>query len=296
MKNRQLSFGYAVLQGQIVTIPSEAEAVRFIFDAYLQGASYTTITRMMSQKNLPYHEGKSVWNKNMVKRVLENKRYLGTDRYPFIISSAIFAEAERIKAGKCLGAKKEPVCVKTVRKSAICGVCGRPLHRNTKRHGVERWYCETEGCNLSPGITDTILVDQVVSLLSYVGQNPWEIEVLSVENKCHDLEITRLNNEINRELDKPDCNEEHAKALIMACAAAQYRLCADSLLTQRAVDFRATFQQHDPVNDFDREFFQDAIDHVIVQPDGSVSLKLKNGQIFENTEERGNPTCRQQNA
>ena len=49
---------------------------------------------------VPYNTGKAVWNKNMVCRVLENRKYIGENAYPQIISDSDFKLAAQIKSGR----------------------------------------------------------------------------------------------------------------------------------------------------------------------------------------------------
>jgi hypothetical protein len=236
-----------------------------------------------------YHKGKPEWNKHMVKRILENRRYLGTDKYPAIISKETYLLAGNIRGEKNRPAT-EPASVKTMRKSAVCAICGSGLKRHTKKIVKEKWYCEGDGCDFSPQITDALLIGQATDLLNLAIQNPAIIEIPPIELRPRDIEVTRLANEINRELDKTDCDEEYVKILIMARAAAQYGICPDGLLPKMARELRAMFESRELSAEFDAELFEYAVDAVIVQPDGTVSLKLKNGQYL-NKSERRTPPC-----
>lgn len=60
-----------------------------------KGKSLKTIAAEMQ---IPYNMGKAVWNKNMVCRVLENRKYIGENDYPQIITSEDFNMSARIKA------------------------------------------------------------------------------------------------------------------------------------------------------------------------------------------------------
>ena len=44
----------------------------------------------MSKGNISYHQHTPQWNKHIVKRILENGRYLGTDVYPRLVSDEDF--------------------------------------------------------------------------------------------------------------------------------------------------------------------------------------------------------------
>ncbi len=95
LKNRSIPFGYYMVNGKYALNAPEAEAVRKIFADYIGGKSLKTIAAEMQ---IPYNMGKAVWNKNMVCRVLENKKYIGENEYPQIITSEDFEQAARIKA------------------------------------------------------------------------------------------------------------------------------------------------------------------------------------------------------
>lgn len=95
LKNRSIPFGYCMVNGKYALNAPEVEAVRKIFADYIGGKSLKTIAAEMQ---IPYNMGKAVWNKNMVCRVLENRKYIGENDYPQIITSEDFDMATRIKA------------------------------------------------------------------------------------------------------------------------------------------------------------------------------------------------------
>ena len=94
LKNRSIPFGYCMVNGKYALNAPEAETVRKIFDKYIGGKSLKTIAAEMQ---IPYNMGKAVWNKNMVCRVLENKKYIGENGYPQIITAEDFEQAAYIK-------------------------------------------------------------------------------------------------------------------------------------------------------------------------------------------------------
>jgi len=99
MKSRHIPFGYRIRQGEIELHPQEAEAARQIFQAYLEGDGYTTITRQLADGDVPYRQNVA-WNKHMVKRILENQRYCGEQGYPALISPADFEAVATKRAEK----------------------------------------------------------------------------------------------------------------------------------------------------------------------------------------------------
>lgn len=106
LKNRNIPFGYCITNGEYAVNDIEADAIRQIFARYINGDSLKTIAAHMT---VPYNVCKPVWNKNMVSRVLENRRYLGENGYPAIISQEDFNTANQIKATRYIkGERKEP--------------------------------------------------------------------------------------------------------------------------------------------------------------------------------------------
>lgn len=107
-KNRNIPFGYCMINGKYAVNAIEADAVKQIFTEYSDGKSLNEIAAKMT---IPYHSIKPLWNKNMVKRVLENRRYIGECGYPQIVESQIFDDVQNIKSGKNTRTKiknKEP--------------------------------------------------------------------------------------------------------------------------------------------------------------------------------------------
>lgn len=105
LKNRSIPFGYCMVNGKYALNAPEVEAVRKIFADYIGGKSLKTIAAEMQ---IPYNMGKAVWNKNMVCRVLENRKYIGENDYPQIITSEDFNMAARIKAERNTYRKPAP--------------------------------------------------------------------------------------------------------------------------------------------------------------------------------------------
>lgn len=296
MKLRYIPFGYRISDGSLKEHDVEAELVRMIFKQYLAGQSYSQIASELEASGTPYSEGSSRWNKNMVGRILQNRRYTGQNNCPPLITEDDFEQSALIQREKYTrkDIRTAPE-ITALKETAVCGECGFPYERILDTRYGERWKCKNAECSPKVKITDSHLIAQVINLLNRIIENPQEIEIPNAEIGLHNLEITRLNNEINRELDKPDCNEGYAKTLIMALAALRYEHCPDILLTGKAEKMAEAMENHTPMTALDCELFQQTVDAVMIYPDGTVSLKLITGQIIQNTEERSNLPCKQPN-
>lgn len=99
MGNRRQPFGYRMQFGEIVVDLPEAELVKMIFQEYLLGASFQSLADILQAQDISYEEGKR-WNKNMVARILGDKRYQGQNGYPKLIDVEVIEAAAAKRATK----------------------------------------------------------------------------------------------------------------------------------------------------------------------------------------------------
>lgn len=88
-------FGYRIQNGTAVIIPHEAEQIRLIFTGYISGQSLIEAAK---------NTGLTMTHSS-VKRLLQNKHYLGDEFYPAIIDKDTFhaAQEERLHRVEALG-------------------------------------------------------------------------------------------------------------------------------------------------------------------------------------------------
>ena len=139
-KNRKFPFGYMKQNGEITTNPKEVLAVVTIFRSYLNGESLVDIAKAME---VPYNEGVA-WNKNMVKRIIENEKYLGMDKYPQLIDEDTFHRANAKKEKKALSLCVISEELQQVRSLTFCKECGHRLFRRGGNTRSEKWDCRNQ--------------------------------------------------------------------------------------------------------------------------------------------------------
>lgn len=105
-KNRYLPFGYRIRNGEYVIEPAEADIVRKAFEEYAAGASYASIAKAFQYAGTRYHTDTPEWNKNMLKRMLENERYMGDTDYPQIVDTTLFERVASMRASKSIEIKR----------------------------------------------------------------------------------------------------------------------------------------------------------------------------------------------
>ena len=99
-KIRYLPFGYTIRNGHTVVEQQEADIVRNIFKAYIQGASLKEIAEDLTAKQIPYTERTCVWDKARISRILENAKYTGDEEFETIIDENIYEEAAAVKSAR----------------------------------------------------------------------------------------------------------------------------------------------------------------------------------------------------
>lgn len=71
----------------------------------------------------------------MVKRILENQRYTGDNRFPKLIEESDFL-AVRLQRSNRNTYKPCPACIEQIRAKTVCALCGAKMTRDTKTRCV----------------------------------------------------------------------------------------------------------------------------------------------------------------
>lgn len=286
-KNRRIPFGYEMKKGEIVTHPKEVYAVSKIFAEYLKGSSLLDISKEMQTENIPYHVGEdSKWNKNMIKRILENEKYLGDDKYPQIISNDIFHRVNNKKAKKANNLCIVPDELKDIRDMTICAECRKRLFR--EQNGT--WNCKTYRCSGFEFIaTDQMIISAVLNMLNSAIANP---SLLETDGKISvympNGEIVKQKNETSRLMDSPDIDYDRIKNAIMALAELQYECCTYDEVPQKTELLKQILADTKQLNDLDIEILKKCVDHITVSHNATIGIEFINGVKLNNITERMN--------
>ncbi len=246
MTNRRQPFGYQIYSGQITVNDSEADIIKYIFRAYIGGASFNNIKSSLLNQPVVY-DGDKAWNKNMIARILGDRRYVGADVYPQIISGNEFEAAESIRTSK--------VQMDTRSESQ------RLLYKlSDKRPTVQ-----TEADML--GIINALIHDP--SLIKAQKTVTEVTETLELQQEFDDFLLVQPIDEIR------------AKRLIFQMAAAQYSAIDNS--EYETVRLQRIMSKHKPLAELDAELLAKVADKVIVNK-LSTQVILKNGQTIGSEE------------
>lgn len=187
MNHRNIPLGYA-LSGGIITInETEADTVREIAEQYLSGKSLKAIAEMLAAKHIEYMSGKTDWNRSRIKRIVEDKRYIGDGGYLPILTEQEYAAMQSIKAAK--NTQKDvnhTEGIFTLNAPAVCPNCGGRMHRrfDRRRKATTWWQCSE--CKASVNISDEDNIEVLKTLKIHIGMGLTD-EV--TEDKTLDIQI-----------------------------------------------------------------------------------------------------------
>lgn len=119
VNNMWAIMGYTVDEdGKIVVVEKEAEIVRFMFNAYLEGKSTTDIAQALTVAKVPTPKGNAIWQAAVVCSILHNEKYIGEMRMQKTVTVDLFTH--KIKKNRGLANQyvvrnyHEPIVEKSV--------------------------------------------------------------------------------------------------------------------------------------------------------------------------------------
>ena len=251
MKNRRLPFGYKMEMGELTPHTEEANLVCWIFGQYGEGMAYNSLVDKLNGQPIPYDEGKP-WNKNMVARMLEDRRYIGEKGYPTIVSAEAFDTAQSIR-----DTRKAPVKITETEKIL------RQLSGQRRTKMVEA---------------------QTLAVLNALIDNPALIQCVSPAQASD----TSLTAELNEALSELPIDEERTKALVFQTAAARYRAIGSGEYETRRLQHIA--EQTDRMDTLDADILRSMVEAIETIQGEVISLRLKNGQVITGVNKHENST------
>ena len=286
MANRMTTYGYGYIDGKLSVIESEAEIVRRVFKEYCNGAILSEIGQSLTREGVEYYMGCTQWNKNRIKRVIENEKYIGADGYPQIVDEDEFVYANKLKDNRGRPqAIRHSSEVETARDIVYCGQCGRIMGRRSKWRSREKWLCPN-GCKQDIYIADSEIFGGLQYVFNKVNAHP---ELLNGEetDDCYNqtMDVLRLNNDIHRLLDSKEPNFEEGKNLIIKCAALKFQECTDDPRRVYSSKVLTEMQHFAETQVLDSDLIRKVVEKVIVNKTGEIVVQFINGSKVSSREE-----------
>lgn len=287
-KNRTIPFGYCMKNGEITTEPKEVYAVVAIFDEYLKGRSLSEIAKLMQSEKIRYNAISDKWNKNMVKRIIENERYLGTEKYPQLIAEDIFRQAneKRVKKATTLNLISDDL--QEIRNVTYCAECGHKLSRIGGNSKYEHWDCRNPDCyKLEYRLTDQMIIGAVLTVLNSAIANPSLLESGGeISTYSATADVIRKQNEINQMTDSPQVDFDRVKAEIFKLAEMKYDCCSYNESPQKTEELKELLQGHEQLNSLDIGLFKACVSRIWISHFCTIEVELINGVRIKNITEK----------
>ena len=287
-KNRTIPFGYCMKNGEITTEPKEVYAVVAIFDEYLKGRSLSEIAKLMQSEKIRYNAISDKWNKNMVKRIIENERYLGTEKYPQLIAEDIFRQAneKRVKKATTLNLISDDL--QEIRNVTYCAECGHKLSRIGGNSKYEHWDCRNPDCyKLEYRLTDQMIIGAILTVLNSAIANPSLLESGGeISTYSPTADVIRKQNEINQMTDSPQVDFDRVKAEIFRLAEMKYDCCTYNDSPQKTEKLKELLQGHEQLNRLDIGLFKACVSRIWISHFCTIEVELINGVRIKNITEK----------
>ena len=245
MENRKLPFGYELHNGTIQINSKESDCVRWIFLMYLEEASLSEIAKELNLKGETRYNKTTDWNKNMIDRILQDKKYSSNALYPEIISEEFFQTVQR--------------------------------QRDARRHSKRQSPAQRMIRILGGGRVSKTVEAGVLASLNYLIQNPNVIQCPEPAVPDHTQRF-RAQRELDMVMDQQPIDEDRAASLIKRIAEAEYDLIDNNEYeTER---LRRLFRSTDPMDELSADLLQKTVAEISVEIK-AIQLTLKNHQIIE---------------
>ena len=241
--NRKQPFGYQIVCGEVIPHESEAETVRWIFATYLAGATYSALVASLQERGVPYDGGKP-WNKNMVARILEDRRYVGEGGFPQILKQEQF-DASQISKQERLPPRYQTPAQKELRR--LCG--------STPPAWVE---------------------GQVIGILNCLIEEPDRISFAA--GPKDNTEISALRRQMDDALHSPPVDEAQLRSMAVHLDSLQLNVIG--VVDYETKRLQNLFRGQSLLTKLDQELLRESV-RKVTYIDGVVSVLLKNRQLVK---------------
>lgn len=277
IKNRNIPYGYKFEKGKITVDDFEASIAKKVFSDYISGLSLLKISNILNDRKIEYLPNQVTWNKNKIKRMIEDKRYLGTEKYPQIIESELFNRANKVKLKRDTTKNIKRISyIYNLNIPVVCCECNGQMKRahHPQLKITEKWICMCCGCSVS--ILDEDLLNGIKEILNFLMLEPSIISSHSDTDKS--IATIKTENEINRILESIDFDRKLIINKIFELASLKYEdLDSDSYISNK---IRAEFDKEKLLTDISLPLLSKTVKEIRLNKDADIRLLLKNNQII----------------
>jgi hypothetical protein len=280
-----------------------AAVVRLIYQKYIEGMNRYALTWYLINHKILRPRGDSCeWHYSMISRILHDERYLGTEKYPQILTKKIFEAAQEVRKEekeKAIAKRHESCNSKRVYPFSgfiKCGSCrsnyirGIQHYKNKERKAS--WRCrnytlKNEGkCNASGNIYEEMLEVICVEAYNRVQSECRSGWFNAEEKACSSGKNNSLELLINETIHQmKDANENRLlelqkdlDVLINKRTAMEWEAAPLDLSDYETEKIKSHFEKHPSIMDeLEIERFKEVFAGIVALEPGKLKLILKNG-------------------
>ena len=284
---RRILYGYKKEQFNYLIEPNEAEIVREIFSAYVNGKALVEIANSLTENGVVYFKDKTDWSKNAVKRILENAHYMGDNEYQKIIEKETFESAEMAKLSKG-GGKRETDSkeIKYLKQYCVCEKCGKRFTRMSKYKTRERWYC-SGGCSYTKKYLDDITLNTMIEeIISSVKVNPDLLNTNDTQNIVLSQELLKKERNIKYLMSQSEPSFLPVQKLLYECVSDKFNeliMGTSAEVTDELKKYIVMYESKKKTLDVD--FMKNTVSKIIIGSDGNIRLRFINEKEISNKSE-----------
>ena len=289
MKTRNIPFGYRYVAGSIEIHPREREILLQIWNEYLDGQSLLSIANQLNTDGIEYRPGVINWNKARLKRILDDKRYLGQGKYPSILDGETYARLQTIKASR--NTQKDydrNAGIFRIKAPALCPSCGykmRRTHDARRTDNTERWICQNPDCKRSMAKTDEDLIGEITELLNMTIADPEMIQTPLMTDNLADRELQKIDKEIDRMLIEQTPDKGTLRYAMLRRVSLAYANIPNEIYISKQL--RADFANAKPLSSVSSDLFHKTVKAILFHEDGTVGILLINDQEIRKAKSNG---------
>lgn len=218
--------------------------------------------------------------------MIENRNYVGNDKYPPIISDEIYTIANQKKQEK--GSQKTvlPPITEHIKNIMLCECCGSRFRRINKWRRREKWKC-TGGCKCDTYLDDKLIFQSVLSIINRVTENPDLLDCSATETTIPvSPEITKKTNDIYRMIDQ----ETEFGAIVKSvteCAESNYSCCQDAVNPALTKVLKDYIMQQGVQSRIELDFLRKGVKRITISMDGTIKIHFANDAEVSNQSMKG---------
>lgn len=220
----------------------------------------------------------------MVKRIIENEKYLGNDTYPQIIAENIFKQANEKRVRKATRLNLISDDLQELRNRTYCSECGHRFSRIGGNSKYEHWDCRNPDCyRLEYRLTDQMIIGAVLNVLNSAIANPSLLELGGeISTYSPTADVIRKQNEINHMTDSAQADFDRVKAEIFKLAEMKYDCCTYNDSPQKTEKLKELLQGHEQLNSLDIDLFKACVSRIWISHFCTIDVELINGVRIKN--------------